>query len=354
LPGFLNIFLGAPTLLSVTIKTRAFFTGMEKCRSGASGTDSQLKGLKGLVMKAIVCTRYGTVEGLKLQEIPVPVPNKKQLLVQVHATAVNTSDTRIRSLQVSQPLKTILRLVVGWRKPRKPVLGMVFSGTVVEIGSSVADFTVGDEVFGCTSGINFGCHAEYVVVDAEGPVEHKPKLASHEMAAALIFGGTTALYFLGKLSVSRGRTILIYGASGAVGSAAVQIAKNLGFTVTASSSAANEQMVLDLGADTFIDYTKGISPYTGEPFAVIFDAVGKLDRSIVRQLLAKKGSYLTVGGLDVAKEKKEHLKQLAAWFDAGALKPVIDAIYPLESVQKAHLRVDSGHKRGNVVLSVGL
>jgi NADPH:quinone reductase-like Zn-dependent oxidoreductase len=184
-------------------------------------------------------------------------------------------------------------------------------------------------------------------------VEHKPKLASHEMAAALIFGGTTALYFLGKLSVRRGRTILIYGASGAVGSAAVQIAKNLGFSVTASSSAANEQMALDLGAEHFLDYSKELDSYTKEPFAVIFDAVGKLDRSIVRRLLAKKGSYLTVGGLDVAKETKEQLQQLATWFDAGTLKPVIDAIYPLESVQKAHLRVDSGHKRGNVVLSVG-
>lgn len=303
-------------------------------------------------MKAVVCTRYGSPDVLEMMDVLLPIPNKRQMLVRVFASAVNSADVRTRSFDVPKTLRVFMRMLIGWRKPRRPVLGTVFSGIVVQTGTSVNSFAVGEEVFGCTRGLAFGCHAEYVLVNADGPVCHKPKGASHEEAAALVFGGTTSLYFLGKFRSTSYTNILVYGASGAVGSAAVQIARNMGFSVTASASAANKEMVLSLGAQKFVDYTSGKLVHCEETFDVIFDAVGKLDRRQARELLAQRGVYLSVGGLDVAKETKDQLQQIASWFTEKKLRAVIDAIYPMELARIAHRHVDSGHKRGNVILLI--
>jgi NADPH:quinone reductase-like Zn-dependent oxidoreductase len=303
-------------------------------------------------MRAIVYRQYGSPDVLEVMDIPQPIPNEHQLLVRVFVSAVNSADARTRSLDVAQPMRTFMRMIMGWRKPRRPVLGTVFSGVVVQTGASVDSFAVGEEVFGCTQGLAFGCHAQYVLVNADGPVCRKPKTASHEEAAALVFGGTTSLHFLGKLHPANYRNILVYGASGAVGSAAVQIAHNLGYAVTASASAGNKEMVLSLGAQKFVDYADDGLKYCGETFDVIFDAVGKLDRRQARELLAQKGVYLTVGGMDVAKETKEQVQQIASWYEEDKLRAVIDAIYPMELARIAHQHVDSGHKRGNVILMI--
>lgn len=303
-------------------------------------------------MKAVVYSHYGSPDVLEIKDISKPIPNERQVLIRVLASAVNSGDVRTRSLDVPQPMRTLMRLIMGWKKPRRPVLGTVFSGFIVQVGASVDSFSVGEEVFGCTEGMAFGCHAQYVLANADGPIHRKPQAASHEEAAALVFGSATSLYFLGKLRPADSQTILIYGASGAVGSAAVQIARNLGYSVTASASAANKELVVGLGAEKFLDYAGGeLAQYTGK-FDVIFDAVGKLDRKQARKLLVKKGVYLTVGGLDVSKETKEHMRQIASWYTEKKLKAVIDAIYPMELARIAHQHVDTGHKKGSVVLAI--
>jgi NADPH:quinone reductase-like Zn-dependent oxidoreductase len=303
-------------------------------------------------MKAVVYSHYGSPDVLEIKDISKPIPNERQVLIRVVASAVNSGDVRTRSLDVPQPMRTLMRLIMGWKKPRRPVLGTVFSGFIVQVGASVDSFSVGEEVFGCTEGMAFGCHAQYVLANVDGPIHRKPQAASHEEAAALVFGSATSLYFLGKLRPADSQTILIYGASGAVGSAAVQIARNLGYSVTASASAANKELVVGLGAEKFLDYAGGeLAQYTGK-FDVIFDAVGKLDRKQARKLLEKKGVYLTVGGLDVSKETKEHMRQIASWYTEKKLKAVIDAIYPMELARIAHQHVDTGHKKGSVVLAI--
>lgn len=303
-------------------------------------------------MKAIVCPRYGGPEVLELRDLPMPECKPDGLLVKVHATAVNSGDARIRGLQVKGPMRLMMRLVLGWNKPRQPVLGTVYTGVVEAVGADVTALKPGDVVWGCTPGLSLSTHAEVVAVPEASAVAKKPASLSFQDAAALLFGGTTALFFLQKAGARAGQHALVYGASGAVGTAAVQIARNLGLKVTAVASARNEELVRGLGADEFLDYTAPGFQLPGQQYDVVFDAVGKLTTSAGKAALKPGGAFVTVGGAAVSKETKEHLNQLAQWAEAGKLTPVIDRVWPLEEAAAAHALVDSGRKRGSAVLLV--
>lgn len=303
-------------------------------------------------MKAILCEKYGSPEVLSVREIETPAVKADEVLVQIHATTVNSADVRTRKLEAPGALKPVMRLVMGWNRPRNPVLGNIFAGKVITVGGNVTQFKAGDEVYGCTRGITFGCNAEYVSVREKDAVVRKPENASFEEAAAILFGGTAALYFLEKTAPQKGERILIYGASGAVGSAAVQIARISGLKISAFAGENSRKMVADLGAETFYDYRKTPLDSSLGRFDIIFDAVGKADPKKLKALSEKNGRFVTVGGMDVAKETKQQLNQLKEWFEKGQLLPLIDRVYTMEEVREAHTYVDLGQKQGNVVMKI--
>lgn len=304
-------------------------------------------------MNAVICPRYGGPDVLQIRDVPKPVIKSGELLVRIYASSVNSGDVRTRALDVPGPAKLIMRLLMGWRAPRAAILGNVFSGTVEAVGGEAKGFQKGDKVYGATGGMRFGCHAEYVTVKTDGAVCPMPANATFEEAAALPFGGTTALFFLDKATSQAGERILVYGASGAVGTSVVQIARNLGLAVTAASSAANEQLVRSLGAQEWLDYTRADWRRLEKQFDIVFDAVGKMPPAQAKLLLREGGRYVTVGGLAVAREKRAQLEQLKNWFEQRKLQAVIDSAYPLAQAAQAHARVDSGRKRGSVVLQIG-
>ena len=303
-------------------------------------------------MKVVICTDYGPPEVLKISDVPKPIPKKDEVLVHIQSTAVNSGDIRTRALDVKGPLKIAMRVVMGWNRPRNPILGTVYSGIVEKVGETATSFKIGDRVFGCSPGFKFGCYAEYITVKESTAITKMPESASFDEAVSLLFGGTTALYFLNKANPTRGQTILIYGASGAVGTSAVQAARNMGLVITAVSSGKNEELVRSLGADTFRDYTSTDFWDRTPKYDIVFDAVGKLSKKQLATLTRKDGKSITVGALDVARETKQQLEQLKTWFDSGKLKTVIDHTYSLEEIQEAHSYVDKGHKVGNVVVKI--
>lgn len=303
-------------------------------------------------MKVVLCTGYGPPEVLKTSDVPKPIPKADEVLVHIQSTAVNSGDVRTRTMDVKGPLRIAMRLVMGWNKPRHPILGTVYAGIVEHIGEAVTSFKIGDRVFGCSPGFKFGCNAEYITVKESTPIAKMPESASFDEAVSLLFGGTTALYFLNKANPTRGQSILIYGASGAVGTSAVQAARNMGLVITSVSSGKNEEVLRSLGADTFLDYTSSDFWDRTLQYDIVFDAVGKLSKKQLATLTRKDGKPLTVGALDVAKETKQQLEQLKEWFDSGKLKAVIDRTYSLEEIQKAHSYVEQGHKVGNVVVKI--
>lgn len=306
-----------------------------------------------MTMKAVICPKYGPPEVLEIRDIPSPVPKKKEVLVKVMASAVNTGDVRIRGLKVEGVMKIVMRVVLGFSKPRKPVLGTVFSGIVEEVGASVTQFEIGQEVYG-TTGFQQGCHAAYVCIPENKSITSKPKNASFEEAAALPFGGQTAIYFLqkGKIDALTNPEVLIYGATGSVGTAAVQVAKHYGSTVTAVCSSRGKGVVEQLGADHIVQYNQEDFTKVPHRFDIILDAVGKTNKKVCKPLLKPDGKFFTVEGADVADERKEYLEFLSQLFESKGYDPVIDKIYPIEQVREAHKYVDSGRKKGNVVLKI--
>lgn len=304
-------------------------------------------------MKAVICERYGPPEVLKITEVEKPLPKENEILIKIMATAVNSGDVRVRGLIVDGFLRIIMRLVLGFDGPRKKILGLVLSGVVEDIGTNVKNFKPGDRVYAST-GFKFGAYAEYISVAENSPVTFMPKKASFEEAAALPFGGNTAMYFLKKAGIETrsGQNVLIYGASGAVGTAAVQIAKYFGATVTGVCSEDNFELVRNLGADNVTIYTKEDFTKNGLSYDIIFDAIGKKSKKECIGSLSKEGKYITVGGLDTASEKKEYLSFIAELFDKGKYKAVIDRIYPLSEIVEAHRYVDTGRKKGNVVVRI--
>jgi NADPH:quinone reductase-like Zn-dependent oxidoreductase len=313
-------------------------------------------------MRAAVADRYGPPEVVRTVEIPQPAVGADEVLVRVEAVAVTSGDARIRGARFPTGFAVPARLAFGISRPRRRVLGGSFSGVVEAVGPRVTGIAAGDEVCGMT-GVRMGAHAEYVAVPAK-KLARKPAGVSHEQAAGLLFGGSTALFFLrDKAAVGPGMSVLVNGASGAIGTSAVQLAKHFGATVTGVTSAANAGLVTGLGADRVIDYTKKDLSRIADRFDVVLDAVGNLTVSSGRRLLAEGGVLmLAVAGLvetvrargDVvagsAPERVEDFELLLELAAAGEITVVIDQVHDLGDIVEAHRRVDSGHKVGNVVV----
>lgn len=301
-------------------------------------------------MKAIVCTQYGSPAVLKLQEVGRPVPKANEVLIKVHATTVASGDCRVRGFKSPFLLWLPMRLVLGLTKPRKSILGVELAGEVIAVGQAVKRYKPGDQVYGLT-GMQFGAHAEYACMPEDGAMALKPENATYEQAAALPFAGTTAVYFLRKGKIQAGQKVLIYGASGSVGSCAVQLAKFFGAEVTAVCGSANMEWVSALGADKVIDYTKEDFRSSGGRYDLIFDAVGKTSKSACASLLVREGTYVSVVGQGIVKTGAEDLAWLKELMEAGKLRAVIDRTYSLEQIPEAHGYVE-GHKKGNVVIRI--
>ena len=306
-------------------------------------------------MKAVIATGYGPPEVLSVQDIPKPKPKKDEVLIKVMAASLNSGDVRMRALDGGDGLKgfiakIVIRLLLGIPKPKR-VPGSVFAGKIVEVGENVTTFKVGDEVY-AMAGFSFGGFGEYCALPITRAIALKPKKASYEQACTLPFGGNTSLYFLKKAGVSNGMNVLIYGSSGAVGTSAVQIAKHLGANVTAISGKDGMQLSKKLGAEKVFDYKTTDLSDLKLKFDVIFDAVGKISQSKVAHLLVDDGKYITVDSLDVAKESSADLEKLAKMFDSGTLVAIIDKTFTLDEIVEANRYVDTGRKKGSVVIQI--
>ena len=302
-------------------------------------------------MKAIVATKYGGPDVLQLKEVDKPTPKDNEILIKVHATTVTAGDFRMRSFTVPPLFWLPARLTLGLTKPKQPIYGMELAGEVVASGKNVTRFQAGDQVFASTLEHNFGGYAEYKCLPENGMVAVKPTNMTYEEAAAVPIGATTALRLLRKGNLQRGQTVMIYGASGSVGTYAIQLAKYFGAEVTGVCSTANLDLVKSLGADHVIDYTREDVSKREERYDIIFDTVAKFPKSQYAKLLAPNGAYVTIAKLDT-KENIDNLIFVKELIEAGKIKPIIDRCYPLEEMIEAHRYVDRGHKRGNVVITV--
>jgi NADPH:quinone reductase-like Zn-dependent oxidoreductase len=305
-------------------------------------------------MKAIVCTKYGPPEVLQLQEVEKPTPRKNEVCIKNFATAVTASDCIIRGAKVPLRLWLPMRLAIGFTKPRKPILGMVLAGEVESVGTEVTRFHKGNQIYAMNI-TRFGTYAEYTCLPEDGVISLMPSNLTYEEAAAVPFGGLLALHFLRKSEIRSGQKVLIYGASGAVGTSAVQLARHFGAEVTGVCSTTNLALVKSLGAETVIDYTQEDVTNRGELYDLIFDAVGKRKSSTYKtqckKALTPNGKYISVDD-GSPKLQREDLLLLKELVEAGQLKPVIDRCYPLEQIVEAHSYVDQGHKKGNVIITV--
>ena len=307
-------------------------------------------------MRAIVYTQYGPADVLRLQQVEKPAPRDNEVLVQVMTTTVTIGDTIMRSLNI--PLsgwqKIMARLILGWRKPKRQILGMELAGEVESVGKKVTRFKPGDPVFASTFAVNFGGYAEYKCLPENGVVALKPANLTYEQAAAVPGAGQTAWQCLNKGDIQTGQKILIYGASGAVGTYAVQLAsRHFGAEVTGVCSAANLELVKSLGACRVMDYTEQGFSLCGETYDVVFDAVGKLAPAQGKKALKPSGAYINVHADSDGGDRLANLLLLKELVEAGKLNPAIDRVYPLEQIVEAHRYVEQGHKKGNVVITVG-
>jgi 2-desacetyl-2-hydroxyethyl bacteriochlorophyllide A dehydrogenase len=316
-------------------------------------------------MKAAVYTQYGLPNVLQLKEVPKPTPKDHEILLRIKATAVNSGDVRLRK---ADPFA--VRLFFGLLKPKVNMLGSVFSGEVESVGKQVKRFIVGDEVFGHTD-LSFGAYAEYICLPEGGSLALKPAEISYHEAAVIPFGGVTALHFLKRALIKPNQKVLIVGASGAVGSAAVQLAKSFGAIVTAVCSTTNIDLVKSIGADNVIDYTKEDFTQNEEIYDLIFDAVKTISISRSLKSLAKNGIMVLsaagmkemLQGLWISLTRKQKVMTgvirhssadiifLKGLIETGKFKPVVDRTYSLEQISEAHAYVEKGHKRGNVAVT---
>jgi len=322
-------------------------------------------------MKAIVYESYGAPDVLQLRDMEKPVPKENEVLIHIHATTVTSGDCRVRSLNMPTGFGLISRLFLGVSRPRRPVLGTELAGEIEAVGSGVSKFNVGERVF-ALSGMEMGCHAEYKCLSEDAAIVLTPDNLTDEQAAAMSFGGTTALDFFRRAKLQRGERVLVNGASGAVGIAAVQLARHLGAEVTGVCSTTNMELVRSLGASHVIDYRHDDFTENGETYDVIVDTVGTAPFSRSKKSLSEGGRLLLVlAGLPhmlpipwvqmtsskkiiagPAAERVEDLRFLATLAETGAFKPVIDRRYPFAQIADAHRYVDSGRKIGNVIVTL--
>jgi len=292
-------------------------------------------------MKAIVCAKYGSPDGLQLIEVDNPVPKDNEVLIRIHATTVTSGDVILRKLRWP------LRLVFGLKK--NSILGHELAGEVEKIGKDVTLFKVGDQVF-ASMGMKSGTYTEYICLPEDGMIALKPENLNYGEAAAVPVGGNTALHILRKGNIQNGQKVLVYGASGSVGTYAIQLAKHFGAEVTGVCSTSNVDLVSSLGADIVIDYRKGDFFKSQQSYDVIFEAVGKISASSIKNLLNEKGTYLSVKSS--TREDVKDLVLLKNLIESGKIKPVIDRQFPLGQTAEAHRYVEKGHKKGNVIIAV--
>ncbi|MES9683457.1 NAD(P)-dependent alcohol dehydrogenase [Gottfriedia acidiceleris] len=323
-------------------------------------------------MKAIICTKYGPPEVLQLTEVEKPKIKDDEVLIKIHATTVTAGDVKLRSSDFPFMYWLPSRLMFGLTKPKNQIPGCELAGEIVTVGKNVRNFKTGDQVFGY-SGFNFGSNAEYISLHEEGVLAKKPINMSFEQAAAVPVGALTALHFLRGSIIQNGQKVLIYGASGSVGTYAIQLAKYFGTEVTALCSTANLELVRALGANEVIDYTNEDLSKSKKTYDIIFDTVGKSSFSNCKRLLNKDGVYLLSAVwklsvyfqaiwsnlfsnkkaiLGVANMNNEDLNYIKALIEADKLKAVIDRQYPLNQIVEAHRYVEKGHKKGNVVINI--
>ena len=304
-------------------------------------------------MKAVVYEEYGPPKVLKLNDIQKPRPKDDEILIKIYAATVTSGDIRLRSSDFPPLVWLLARLIFGLFKPKKKILGHELAGIVEEIGKNVTKFNVGDSVFGTTTMLKTGSYAEYICLPQQrksGVIGLKPINLNYQAAAALPVGAMTAIYLLNKANLKNGQNVLVYGASGSVGSYAVQIANQKGSRVTGACSTSNFEMVKSLGAESLIDYNKDDYSEGKEKFDIIFDAVGKTNKSKAKKVLKTGGNFVSVNML--TKEKNENLELIKEMVEKGKLKPFIDRYFKLEEIVKAHEYVDKGRKRGNVVIDI--
>jgi NADPH:quinone reductase-like Zn-dependent oxidoreductase len=350
----------------IAILPPAIFLTTSKITDSGRCSLTTIKLIMGIKMKAITYREYGSPEVLRFEEVTKPIPADNEILIRIFATAANSGDVRLRKAD-----PWAVRLFFGLTKPKKNILGGVLSGQIEAIGKKVTRFKSGDDVFGST-GMSFGAYAEYRCLPEDGILSIKPGNISHREASTIPFGGLTALHFVKKANIQKGQKVLIYGASGAVGTAAVQLAKYFGGHVTGVCSTANVALVRSLGADKVFDYTKEAFNSSGEKFDVIFETVNKLSFSDCIKSLKEKGTLiLGASGLSgmllgawtsmtsnrkvlsgVISENADNLIFLKELVEKGSYVAVVDRTYPLKEMAAAHTYVEQGHKKGNVGITV--
>ena len=317
-------------------------------------------------MKAVVYSNYGTPEVLSLAQVAKPEPKDNEVRIRIHATTVTSGDVRLRK---ADPF--VMRFIFGLFKPKSPILGHEVGGVVEALGKKVTRFHIGDRVFGST-GMRSGTYAEYICLDEDAALAHTPDHVPHGEAATLTTGALTALHFINSANLQRGEHILIHGASGSIGTAAVQLAKAMGARVSAVCSTTNVELVRSLGADHVIDYKKDDFTKSGHSYDVIFSTVGRTSFAECKVLFNENGRYITSEGAasdywnvlrskmlggpkviaGVTSDAEEGIAHIRTMIEEGKLKAVIDRHYPLKAIVEAHRYVDQGHKRGNVVIDV--
>ena len=305
-------------------------------------------------MKAAICTGWGPPDVLRVVDVPQPTPRKNEVRIHIVATSVTASDCIARALRAPRRYRWLAQLLLGVRRPRRPIFGMVLAGEIESVGKNVRTFKPGDQVFGLSQW-RAGCYAEYVCWSAGSSLTIRPANLSSEEAAALPYGGMLALFLLRRASIRAGQRVLVYGASGAIGTATVQLAKHLGATVTGVCSTRNLTLVASLGADRVLDYTSEDFTTGTERYDVILDAVGKAKsaKAMLRaaDVLAPGGKVLSIDD-KFPRLRRDDLLLLERLAISGALKPVIDRTYRLDEIVAAHRYVDEGHKRGNVIVTL--